>query len=69
MICGGKRDEDTCQGDSGGPLITIVDNSQNGEREYTLFGVTSWGYGCGQQGKPGVYAEVADYLPFIKTYL
>jgi len=69
MICGGVEGEDTCQGDSGGPLITIIDNEQTGEKEYTLFGVTSWGYGCGKLGKPGVYAEVADYLDFINPHL
>lgn len=69
MICGGKRNEDTCQGDSGGPLITIIDDEISGEKKYTLFGVTSWGYGCGKQGKPGVYVEVADYINFIKRYI
>ena len=68
MICGGKTGEDTCQGDSGGPLIAAVKDEPTGEIRYTLFGVTSWGIGCGEQGHPGVYAEVADYIPFIQQY-
>jgi len=69
MICGGKEGEDTCQGDSGGPLVANVDDPSKPVPVWTLFGVTSWGYGCGQRGKPGVYAEVADYLDWIKPHL
>lgn len=54
MICAGYESGgyDACQGDSGGPLICAVDG------EPILMGVTSWGYGCGVKGSPGVWAEI-----------
>lgn len=61
MICGGKKGRDTCQGDSGGPLVGEIDG------KFTIVGVTSWGIGCGDQGKPGVYAKVANYIQWINS--
>ena len=56
MICAGKNQggKDACQGDSGGPLICAIDGAP------VLVGVTSWGYGCAEKNKPGVWAKVSS---------
>lgn len=35
----------------------------------TLFGITSWGIGCGRAKFPGVYCKVSVYIPWIRTRL
>ena len=57
MLCAGfpQGGTDTCQGDSGGPLLVGV-----GSGVQRLVGSTSFGDGCAREGRPGVYARVAD---------
>ncbi|KAL1596847.1 hypothetical protein SLS59_007588 [Nothophoma quercina] len=63
MVCAGVAagGKDSCQGDSGGPLI----NSSTRQ----LVGIVSWGDGCAQAGKPGVYSRVGTLLSFINANL
>ena len=65
MMCAGfaRGGIDTCQGDSGGPLQC---RKRNDRSQWVLYGVTSWGRGCGRKLKYGVYAVVRNYLMFIK---
>lgn len=53
------------QGDSGGPLVCEEEAS---ERQLILRGIISWGSGCGDRYKPGVYTDVASYVTWIQEH-
>ncbi|XP_047575770.1 serine protease 52-like, partial [Lutra lutra] len=66
MLCARNAEEgkDACQGDSGGPLVC---QKKNNESIWYQLGIVSWGEGCGQKEKPGVYTKVSNYLLWINT--
>ncbi len=66
MICAGYAGggKDSCQGDSGGPLIV-----PDGNGGWLQAGIVSWGEGCAEPNKYGVYTRLANYTLWINLHL
>ncbi|KAM4813628.1 serine protease 41 [Urocitellus parryii] len=62
MLCAGAENgsRDTCHGDSGGPLVCEL------EGLWYQIGIVSWGVGCGQPNRPGVYTNVSLHFDWIR---
>ncbi|NXE25605.1 PRS56 protease, partial [Ardeotis kori] len=67
MFCAGYLSGgiDSCQGDSGGPLACQDPSSHH----FVLYGITSWGDGCGERGKPGVYTRVTAFADWLSLQM
>ncbi|XP_029460528.1 coagulation factor X [Rhinatrema bivittatum] len=65
MFCAGFETEvkDACQGDSGGPHVTPYKGT------YFITGVVSWGEGCAQQGKFGVYTKISRFIKWMRNVM
>ncbi|ASQ97364.1 serine protease [Streptomyces sp. 11-1-2] len=60
MVCAGLPDggRDACQGDSGGPLVA----------RGRLVGLVSWGSGCAEAGRPGVYTRISAVADLVAAH-
>jgi hypothetical protein len=69
MLCAqgkatGNSTASACQGDLGGPLVC-----ENSDGRYELHGVASFGWGCGEENYPVVWARVGKVLSWIHETL
>lgn len=63
VLCAGVlgQRKDACEGDSGGPMVTLYRDT------WFLVGLVSWGEGCGQLDKLGIYTKVSNYNNWINS--
>jgi len=62
LCAGGIAGKDTCKGDGGSPLVCPSKYDPN---TYVQAGIVAWGIGCGENGTPGVYADVSKATCWI----
>jgi len=66
FICAGtaKGGQDSCEGDSGGPMVV-----KGKDGRWQLAGIISWGIGCGDRNRPGVYTRISEFKSWIRNVI
>ncbi|XP_062498780.1 serine protease 30-like [Corticium candelabrum] len=66
----GTGNNDAWDSDSGGPLFCKCENDEEiGPDSYVIVGIVSWGEGCGQPGKYGVFMHLLNLMDWVRTVL
>ncbi|XP_059615747.1 plasminogen-like [Phlebotomus argentipes] len=65
MFCAGHKKGriDSCSGDSGGPILCR--DYTKASNPWTIYGITSFGDGCGKRNKFGIYTKILNYVDWI----
>jgi len=63
LCAGGEAGKDACEGEGGAPLVCL---DQATDQFYAV-GMVNYGFGCGEDGIPAVYVNLAD--PEIKSFI
>merc|ERR1712102_120471 len=66
LCAGGVPGKDTCKGDGGSPLVCPPKYDPN---TFVQAGIVAWGIGCGENGTPGVYADVSKATCWIDSVM
>ncbi|XP_038046866.1 complement C2-like [Patiria miniata] len=69
-FCAGYEEgnQDACKGDSGGPVMrqmTVAD----GSKRWVQIGIVSWGEGCAQKGRYGIYTRLSAYKDWVQDHI